>query len=87
MALQTSLTSPHGLSLPEAYININSFTGTKHSVTVVLHYFINAASRVNGGLPLWTETHTLDDVKDGATLQQLYEVLKTMPYLLDAVDV
>ncbi len=87
MALQKSLVSPHGLPVSACYVKISSFAGDKAQVSVTVQCFYDEQSRLDGKLPLWTESFEFANLENGATMSQMYAVLKTVPQFNGALDV
>ena len=87
MAITKSVISPHGLSLPDAYIRIGSFSGTKDLMSIKLEVFVDEDARLNGKQPLYIDEHVDIGIQNGANMSEMYAVVKTFPDYIGATDV
>ncbi|NRT74430.1 hypothetical protein [Clostridium beijerinckii] len=89
MALSQNITLNNGLSIENAYIRIDTFSGSKNSVQIVANSYISQESYTNGIGYLEQKIYTFTpDTSDTAKiiLKQGYEQLKANVYTT-AVDV
>lgn len=86
MALQSSFTAPQGFTAPEAYTRITTFMGSKMGIRATYEVHYDKASRDAGKQPIAIEITQLN-IANGATLQQMYDVIKLNSKFAGAIDV
>ncbi len=90
MALQKTIALENGLTVQDAYIRIESVTGTKESMTVAVAAYLNEAAHNAQKPPLdLLKTFVfVPSVADGSAnfIEQGYAYLKTLPEFADATD-
>jgi hypothetical protein len=89
MALKQNITLNNGLNIENAYIRIDTFSGSKKSVQIIVNSYISQESFNNGIGYLEQNIYTFTpDVSNTAKLviKQGYEYIKTLEEYKDAVD-
>ena len=85
MALQLSYTAVTGITSPEAYVMIHRFEGIKQYIKVTVLIFNNKDARNNYKAVIGQVEAKLV-LENGASFEQMYDVLKTLPEFVGAVD-
>lgn len=90
MALSKTITTSHGLEIPNAYIRVDRLGGNKNNLDIKVSVYVSDQTQ-NEGYP-WVEQYTYSfapSVETGAEnfVKQAYLYLKTLPEFSDAVDI
>ena len=86
MALQLSITTPHGINLTTAYAKVSSFSGTKDNFTVHVEYFATQAARDAGSPIIMSQSFQWDTAEADLIVSDMYTWLKTLPEFANATD-
>lgn len=89
MAVQVDIQTPHGLTVQQAYVKVNSVGGSKQNAVIELFYYVNQEASVNGLEPLMRTYHefvpSVDNNADNF-IKQAYTFVKTLPEFEAAID-
>lgn len=86
MALQHSITLDSGITLPEAYVRINSILHTHTETVVRTETWASAQARLDQKPVVKQETYELPWTAD-VSLTSVYTALKLQPDFSTAIDV
>ena len=87
MALQLQITTPHGLTVPNAYAKISGFSGTKDYFIVNVDYFATQAARDAGSPILMSHSFQWNTADANTAVGSMYTHIKTLPDFANATDV
>lgn len=86
MALLHSLSLSSGIDLPNAYAKIDTFMGTKDSMTVDVAWFSSEQARLDEKPSVHRQSYMLPGVPNEDLLTSTYNYLKTLPEFAGAED-
>lgn len=86
MALICDIELENGLSVPDAYLRIVSFSGTETEVSFVLNAYLNKDALEEGRPPVASFGYNTNFDKDRNLFRQMYEHLRTLPEYENAVE-
>lgn len=95
MALQLDVQTEFGITVPDAYAKINTFSGSKEFIIVDVAFFATQAARDAGNPTVRRQAYQWNRVDQSMTgvtdsdalVSKLYDYLKTLPEFAEAVDV
>lgn len=85
MALKCTFKTSFGFELPEAYVKISEFNGTKDNIIYRVFVYANKNARDSDLPPVYSGTYDTT-LQDGVLLQNLYNHLKTFEMFSSAED-
>ena len=89
MAIQLTIQTPHGLTITDSYVKIQTVGGGKDRAVIELFYYVNQAASKDGLEPLVRTYHDfIPSVAIDADnfIKQGYDHVKTLPEFASAID-
>lgn len=86
MALKCDVELESGLMIPDAYLRIETFSGSETHVNFNLSVYINKTSFDEKKPPVTQINYGMEFDKDRNLFSQMYSYLRTLPEYEDAVE-
>lgn len=89
VAIVLNITTDAGITIESAYARIDSFNGSKETVDLTVHFYVDQTNYLNGRVCAHREQHSfvpsVEETSDNF-IKQGYEYLKTLAAFADSVD-
>ncbi len=86
MALICDIELSSGLSISQAYLRIDNFSGSERYLNFSLNFYIDKKSFDEEKPPVYTTSYATTFDKDRNLFGQMYEYLRTLPEYADAIE-
>ena len=90
MALRLSINTPHGITLPLAYVRIVSYSGDNDNILFTTITHADVAARNNNDVQIESNSYSFsapDAIPTGGLVSYGYGQIKALPEFVGAVDV